>query len=169
MVKMMSGQMVKTQSAARTTAHGGVDRGRSHDGDQATSRGWPSDMEPLLGDGEPMEQSGSKVEPEDWGGADLTRDRGGAGGMEEPAEAIGVERQSAAEGSQVRKAGRVMTDQSGAGGMREPGGAEGRRSQGEPQQVDGVRWSKGISRRSQGIPSHRRGWWQKSSPSKSEQ
>lgn len=78
------------------------------------------------------------------------------GGKEEPTEAIGVERQSAAEGSQVRNAGRVTTDQGGGGGMREPGGAEGGRSQGEPRQVDGLRWSEGISRRSQGIPSHRR-------------
>lgn len=51
----------------------------------------------------------------------MTRDQGGARGKEEPAEAVGVERQIAAEG--LQGTGRVTNDQGGAGRMKEIGEA----------------------------------------------
>lgn len=80
----------------------------------------------------------------------MTKDRGDVEGKEDPASAIWLEEQSAADCPQVRGGSRVTTDHWGAGGNREPGGAtrprvssgaEGGRSQGR---VDGPRWSEMI-------------------------
>lgn len=53
----------------------------------------------------------------------MTEDRGGGGGKEEPAVAIGGEGLRAAQGSQVRSGSKVTTDQGEARGTREHGGA----------------------------------------------
>lgn len=60
---------------------------------------------------------------EDCGWVSVTEDRGGAGGKEEPNGAERVEGQGTAEGPEVRRVGRAMTDQGRAGGMRKPGRA----------------------------------------------
>lgn len=123
---------MQTRSTAWMKAHGGVNGGRSQgvgwaddirrmtDRDRANVRGSQGADGELMGDtpgsgdqGEDaaMSARGRARVPEGLGGVDALEDQDGYGERVEPAGDEGVERQSGANGSQVRSAGRVAAGQ----------------------------------------------------------
>lgn len=115
--------------------------------DQVRGAKRPGDAEGLGDHGEVQATSGrgGAREPEDWDDAGVSKDHGGAWGMEEPDGAVGWSLDEAQQTApEVSGDGWATTDQGVASGTREPGEVKGTTVPGGPQGVNiqyGAYWS----------------------------